>query len=276
MKVPLALLAATLLFPMAASQSGWILGTEELPELPAAGPVTYGPLYGGPQDHEYLRILAGWFGYENVTDTVVWNLKITDATKITRVRSDWSVSCVMRGNLTTDGAIVGNLAYAWGQRPNGSTSHGVRYSPGDSSAVSESVQARELPHEFLIRIEAPGYLRFDVNRTTLLQLGDQLQDPAGYCWELYAPFYDQTALTGQYNYARADSFSHAAYSFRELRRVRAPDGQLDPIERFERENVTGVPTAEARPTAASRTPPAGVTGIFLAVFVAVCWRSRMG
>ncbi len=254
---------AALILPNAASQSGIILGTEELPELPPSGPPTYGAAYTGARDHTYLEIMAGWFSYENDTDEIVWTLKTADGRGYANPSADWSIACSARGNVT--GGSPGSLRFGWGRGAgeDGRPFVSFTYAAGNSGGVGQTT-GDSIDHRFASRLEEPAYFEFRVNRSDLLHYGAQVEDFYGRCSETYTPSPEVGVVTGQTMPNYAESTSKAIYSFLELRRVQAPDGSLDPIEKLERANQTVVPSVTT--TAPSEgTPTMGLAATMLAL-----------
>lgn len=260
--------------PSGLSQSGWVLGTEDLPELPdAADDVEYDPLYLGSRHHAYIDLVAAWFTHDNSTDRVTLHLKVADARALESDLSGWWPSCRVAGTLTHDGGVLATLSYSWYQYPNGTRVHGVTYDPGDSAPAWGSMQSRSLEHGFTADLGRPGYFRFDVDRLVLLQVGDAFEDPDGLCRELYAPHAGNGGIGPGLApiYQNTDEArSEAAYSFAELRRTRSPDGVYDPIERLPAEGAA----TESPPAEDSRTLGFGAAAAAMALAGAAAWVPR--
>jgi hypothetical protein len=267
------LLVATFLLPTIAAQP-LLLGTEELPELPASGPPQYATTYTGPKDHDYLQILAGWFAFDDAADEITWTLKVPDGKAYASPPEDYLLRCLVEANITRGEERVGFLSIDWvhnGDRADSrvtfSRAQGV--SGGPTQYTSEDVA-----HRFDARLGSPAYLEYRILRPDLLAFGDEIRDFVGHCEEFYYPL-EYAALAADATTNSAASKSDAVYSFTELRRVRGPDGNLDPIEEFER-----TATPEANPTtetsgAEQRTPAfvAMIAATALAV-AAVILRTR--
>lgn len=266
MRVFLVLVGLVLMLPGAASQGGLIFGTEELPELPPSGPPSYAATYTGARDHSYLEILAGWFSYDEASDEIVWTLKTTDGTGYANPPADWAIGCSAGGNVT--GGTAGFLRFTWGRAPDtsGSSSVSFTYAAGNQGGIGQTSTDR-VDHRFASVLEAPAYFEFRVNRSELLDYGAQVEDFTGQCSEGYAPVGAADLVTGEVTTNSAESSSKAIYSFIDLRRVQGPDGSLDPIEKFERNNTTSQPSSDA-PAPSNGTPSAGAVGMLLATVAA--------
>lgn len=237
--------ALVFLAPTGVAQ-GLLLGNEEFPELPPSGPPQYAPTYGGARDHDYLRLLAGWFAYDNSTDVVVWTLKVEDGSGYQNPPPDYYIGCAASGNITVDEERFGTLHLSWTRSPGRDGSSGVRftYAEGNMGGTGQTFEDR-IPHGFRGSFDAPAYFEYRINRSDLLRYGTQIQDFAGRCSEFYEP-HPYAILLSRFTQNFAESESDAAYSFEELRRVRGPDGRWDPIEEYEQ---------TAAPPAAPTTAP---------------------
>lgn len=261
--------------PVASGQSGLILGTEDLPELPPSGPPSYATTYTGARDHDYLEILAGWFSYDAERDEIVWTLKTADGEAYRSPPLDWRIGCGAGGNVTVGADVQGKLRFGWSQPPGqtGTSSVTFRYARGNMAGTGETFQD-PIVHRFTSVFETPAYFEFRVNRTDLLRYGDAVESFEGNCSESYMPS-EYAFLASEFTTNSADSSSDAIYSFSELRRVQGPDGMLDPIEKFERTNQ---PVAPATTTTVSEggTPSAGALGAVLGVALAAGVAARSG
>ena len=242
MRASLVLLASLLMLPSGVAQRGWILGTEEIPELPdASGDVEYDPLYTGAKDHAYIDMLAAWFSYENQTDKITATIKTANGQQLASAPAGWEVSCRFSGNVSAEGAVQGALSFRWVKPYNASDLRtSVSWDPTPNQTVVSQGGNRQLRHDFSADFSQPGYFRFSTDRLQLLQLGDSFDAPTGGCFEFYA------LRAGVYTGVMSNSDpanSKAAYSFVELRRTKSPEGIFDPIERLPTEDAEPTPTS---------------------------------
>lgn len=237
-------------------------GTEDRPELmdPEAD-VEYYAGYVGPQNHDYLDVLAGWFAYENETDSLLLTFKLRDATRLSEQTNDWYLSCIFYADVTAAGEARGFINATWKKDPGAPLTGGVsfRHADRDFAAV-------HLTGEVFATFTAPGYVLFRVPRTELLQFGDELGNLAGSCAEVYAPAGAIPILTAN-NIDRADS--DGAYSIAELRRTRFANGTADEA-----------PTPTIPENGPTQTDEAGATSgptwlvVAVTFIIAAAWRRQ--
>lgn len=262
-----------LLVPSAASLSGLIFGTEELPELPdAEGDVGVQPGYTGPSD--FLDLTAAWFEHVEKTDEILFTLRVNSTERLGEAPLGFKVGCYIDGEVTRDGFAVGNLSFGWRQHETRSTmNHWVIWTEASSALT---VGGFFLPYEFILESGTPGYFRFSIPRHEITKLGDDFVNPVGGCNGFIDPGGPSSAPNNFAGITLAydDAASQAIYSFRDLRQSRTAAGEvLDPVERFERENATAVPSSETT-TKAGGTPALGIIGFLVAAAAAIIVRRR--
>lgn len=249
--------AALLLAPSAGGYGAWMVGTEDLPELPdTEGDVDVAPGYLGPT--EFADLTAAWFEYDEATDRVMATIRVASGERLEEAPAGHKVGCSFRGNVTADGKVVGVLVYVWTQaQDQSSLDHQVRWTEPTSAASGSGLF---LPHDFAAEPETPGYFRFWVERSNLTALGDQIENPSGACLVFVDPCQtDGISCFGGINRVSDDAASQASYSFRDLRQSRGPQGEaLDPVEAFER--------GEQAPSAPSTSPPDRTPGLVVGLF----------
>lgn len=262
-------LCALLVVPAATAQTHLIFGTEEFPELPdGAGDVNAAPppAYNAPTD--FVDFTAGWFEYVNLTDRIVFTMRVASTERLDEAQPGYRVGCAFSGEITGGNDPL-RLAFVWWQTETRSELiHWVL--ANDPNPNTPTV---EVLHEFEAEISTPGYFRFSVLRINLTSLGERFENPSGVC-DVYIP-----TGTGPHNSAGlaiADdsASSNASYSFRELRQTRTSAGErLDPIEKFERENATASPTTTSVSQDDS-TPFVGVAAGLVIVAAIAALRQR--
>jgi hypothetical protein len=111
----------------------------------------------------------------------------------------------------------------------------------------------------------PGYYVWTVSRATVLRYGEHVANLSAECAEDYAlTFINRDAADSKSDFSLVDN-----------RRVAGPDGALDPIEQFERENATAVPSTTSPGSDHERTDAPGVAlGLLATVAAAVLARRR--
>lgn len=269
-------LLACALVPTVSAQNGLILGTEDLPELPdGVNDVQYDPLYNGPRDHAYIDLVAAWFDHDPVSDEVIFTMKVSDATALASTLDGWWPECRVLGALRQGEEVTGRLRFEWGRAPNGTVDHRVRVDSTESPTPGSVPNGRALKHAYNERLAEPGYFEFRVARADLLQDGELFENPTAVCLEWYAPHAGQgvigPALAPLYT-NQDDAESQAAYSFKDLRRARGPDGVKDPIEALP-ETATQMPS-EPSAAESDATPGLPFAMALLAISAALSTRSR--
>lgn len=246
-----------------AESAGW----EDLPELTdALDDVDYHDLYAGPQDHAYLDIAAAWFDYSNQTDLVRFVLKVKDATQLESPPVGWTLACSFHGEVTFEDEALGTLGYFWTKAADADgLNSGVRWDATSSSSRVGSLPA--VKHTFNAKLAEPGYFEFFVERPQLLQFGDVVVNLAGVCYESFDPAGNGGVLINNGDGAESAS----SYSFQEIRRIKGPSGEKDPIEALGPE-ATAVSDGASR-SAAEGTPGfAAITVTAVLAFLAILRR----
>ncbi len=258
-----ALLASLLLaVPVSVADPITTTGSEEMPELSdASGDVDYEDHYTGPQDHDYLDILASWIEYDNRTDQVAFHLKVADASLLQDPPDGWYISCSVEGTMTTSEGPTGSLSYGWYRDANGTSNTYVHFRPPDSSPAT-NFGGQELAHAYNETLSEPGYFGFQVDRNDVLQFGNALNNPHATCQEIYAPWQMSPGLTKLY-WNRDDGESTASYSFAALQPASVEDDE-DPF-------------AGTSPRAPTTTPGDASPGLsilaLLVVGMVLAWRA---
>ena len=259
----------SLVVSSAAANGILTLGTPDAPEiLDAPGDVAYSPLHVGARDHDYLDFLKAWIEHDNTTDKITLTMTNQDATKLKSASGTWQIACNVAGDLKSEGETVGRLRFSWGQS---NTDPQIRSSVHTQTDPADTAEQRTLDHQFESRLESPGVFRFKVDRVALLLYGDVLENPSGRCLEIFTTAQSSTGTILNEDLAPSQS----AYSFSELRRLRAPDGAMDPIEKFERENASVIPSSSTLGSE-DQTPGASVTTGLLAMGALTIFRRYRG
>lgn len=239
----------------AASDPTDTTGTEEMPELSdASGDVAYEDHYTGPQDHDYLDILAAWIEYDNQTDQVAFHLKVSDASLLQDPPDGWSISCAVEGTMTNADGPTGTITYGWAHRTNGTSYTVLRFEPPDS-APAVNLRPQDISHIYEKELDEPGYFRFWAQREAVIQFGNAFNNPHATCQETY-PLSDASQLSKLY-WNRDDGESTASYAFAALEPAAAADEQ-DPF-------------ASASPTSPTSTSTNASPGLPLVVALLVAW-----
>lgn len=244
------------------AQAQLLFGDEEVPELPdGVDDVAYDPLYVGDMNHAYIDFAAAWFAYDEMTDEIEFTMK-TASGNLAAAPDGWNVICGAGGNVTAGGETMGELRYIWSIDSNESEPHGfVTFRSTQQQAVGVGEGNPGVKSTFSADLQDAGYFRFRVARSALLILGDGIETPNASCaeyFELRTPV-SRGPLMANRDFAE----SEAAYSFTEHRRVRAPDGAVDPIERL----PTDAPTAPASSQSETSTPTIGFLGVLTGLLV---------
>lgn len=261
--VCVSVLIAFLLVAVPASAADPIIttGSEEQPELSdASGDVEYEDHYTGPQDHDYLDILAAWIDYDNQTDRVAFHLKVADASLLEDPPTGWSIGCNVKGTMTTSDGPTGTITYGWYRDANGTSYTIFRFEPPDS-APSTNFQSQDIPHAYQERLAEPGYFNFSAEREVVAQFGNAFSNPHATCQERNA-LSSASQLTSLY-WNRDDGESTASYSFAALQPA-SVDNDEDPF-------------AGTSPGAPTTTPGDASPGLsifaLLVVGLASAWRA---
>lgn len=268
-RLAIGLVLATLAAPTGAGQATYLIfGSEDLPEVPdATGDIQYHPLYVGSKDHAYLDFTAGWFEYDTAADLVKVTIRTADARNVGSVAPGWQIGCSVSGNLTVDGEFIGRLYFGWSRAANSSELVSfVSWERGQADFATDD--SGLLPHDFEATLDEPGYFRVWVGRDRLQALGHHFETPIGSCYEVQPVPVPASTPTPVFNpaYNVDDAPSEAIYSFQERRQTRTSAGDVvDPIEQFERENGTAVPSSGSALTTEGKTPTLGAAVALLAI-----------
>ena len=256
-----------------------LLGTEDLPELPdSVNDVAYDPLYTGPKDHGYVDLVAAWFSYDGAKDEITFNLKVADASPLEAGLSGWFPGCQVVGDLASDDGPKGAMRFYWSQDFDEKRFSLVEFDPDPNSSpvTPVSERARSLEHTFIVELEEPGYFRFVLARSTLLQIADRFHEPRAACVEYYSPHAEGTPIgpAGSPIYTnRDDAESESVYSFAEQRRLNAPDGTLE--EPMLASSTTSPTTDETTPADnGSDTAGFGLVAAVVVLAALASWRRR--
>jgi hypothetical protein len=219
-----AVLAFLVAIPAAAAGPSFLFGTEDLPELPdTSGDVQYDPLFVDARDRNYLDVLAAWFEYDNTSDEFRIAIKNADLTHWSF--PDWDGGCNIRGNVTVDETILGELVVGVTKYGDDPDFHSyITFEPTNTDRQTIIEGNGSLEHTLGIESTKPGYFRFTVSRSSLLQLGDAIQDFRGRCGEYFTPHLGVDAPIIMNEDLAASS---AVYSFTNQRRIAGPDGEPD-------------------------------------------------
>jgi hypothetical protein len=235
-----ALLAACLIPSVSGQQV--LFGSELLPELSdKSDDVEYSPAYTGTRDLDYLDLNAAWFSYDNATDEISLTLRNAGAEGLESASLTTQVQCSLVAEIVKDNETQGELRFEWTRHVNSDVLDSDLW--WVQEAGPETTTRKAVPHGFNATLETPAYFTFTNTKFELTRFGDQAEKPRAACVESVNPPDPPGGLrlrgTG-YPVASDEAASSAAYSFVDTRRVRSPDGVLDPIEKFER-----APTAAA-------------------------------
>jgi hypothetical protein len=254
------------LMPTATAQTPLLFGTEELPELWGNGVVNYHPLNPGSTDHDYLAVNRSWFDVDPSGELLMLHLRVIDASNL-ETTPDWFLNCHLNATIAIDGTPTGDLVgwsfyYSNGKVTSNSTFVARVGAPDGSASTSDS---RSIDATFRVRLGEPGYYEWTIRKFDLQAFGTELHDLAAGCGENYGP-----AGMSLYPFPNRSNpaTSHSIYSLEENRRVAGPEGELDPIERFERENATATPSSTAN-ASENGTPFLGWIGIVSALGAAM-------
>ena len=204
------------------------LGTEDLPELPdGVDDVSYQtPPFGDPSQR-FLDIIAAWWEYDDATDGLTFTAKLREASDVESLPRGWYVRWLFEGTMTRDGEQVGFFGFDTVRQPDGTLTSQV-YSGNVTRIRTNDIDDHWKPiaHTFEPAWEDP-----QAQSTSILNPGATALCPCG------------PANTD-------DAASKALYSFTALHQLRAPDGALDPVERFETETpAASHPSTDADDTA---------------------------
>lgn len=173
-------LLLSIVFLVATTQpaAAGVLGTPDDPELAdPEGDVSYGATYLGPQDMDYLDILAAWFAFNATDDQVSFTLRVQDATELSDPPDDFRIECRIQGNFTAGGSELGVVTFRWLSGGKGSpVTENVTYSRSESE-----FETTPIPHSFELNASEPGEFRYHIDRERLLNYGEAIENLRGRC-----------------------------------------------------------------------------------------------
>lgn len=270
-KMALIVLVTTLAFsasPTASAQlSGLVFGSEDEPELWGDDTVSYDPVYPGGRDHDYLAINRSWLAVDAEEIHLVAHLRVVSTERLEANRQGGTIMCSLDAILSSPAdSNVKPGSIHWGVSSNPTTS-GIQGSAYFRFENGEFQEIQEIDSTFETVIGEPGYYVWSVSRATVMTFASHLTNLTASCVENVAhvtPFFNRDEATSKSN-----------FSLEENRRVAAPDGALDPVERFERENGTAVPPSQTITEVDSGAPaPGAVALLFVVAIVAFVTRRR--
>jgi PGF-CTERM protein len=237
------------------------VGTEDLPELSdRVGDVEYSPLYNGPKNHDYLDVVAAWFDHDPAADNITLHVKVPSAENLTASQSQWAVSFLAQAHLTLENETKGEVRFSFNSLPR---STGKAEDSWVAYTRSGGSEPKMLRSSFQVERGTPGYYRWSLGRSQLMDLGTDLKNLGVDSNEFLAPGGFPTAVNN------GDSATSSSdYSMVELRRIAGPDGAPDDLASL---NSRLPPVS----TSATTEPSKGSPGIGIVVSVAAIGAALM-
>lgn len=266
--VPFLVTAACVSLPAATAQlPPFMFGSEEEPELWGDDTVTYDPAYPFGRDHDYIAINRSWFAADAAETHLETRLRVVSTERLEANRQNGNIGCTLTADMhdpSGSNAKPGTIHWAVDSNPRTGGVVGSAYLRFENG---EAVEVQEIDSTFELVTGTPGYYAWTVSRATVMRFTWYLTELRASCSE------DALFVTPFFN--RDEATSKSNFSVVENRRVAAPDGALDPIERFERENATAAPSSTALEDEGRGTPAPGWAALVIAALFGVFgWRRR--